>query len=105
MWYDPSVSKKKRRKPTPPSHFAPDHTTDEPEAPVLPKVPERLASPFRDALSGLKKQMEDAAKLPAAAKPKPVVQSPSGVSRKLGGSATFSADDKSALSLAMQGVK
>ncbi len=73
---------------------------------MLPKVPERLASPFRDALSGLKKQMQEQAKQGLAPKPsKPVPQSPAVVSRKLSSSGAFSDDDKSALGLAMQGVK
>jgi len=100
------VSKKKPRKPPQAkSPFASGDTSEEPEAPVLPKVPERLASPFRDALSGLKKQMQEQAKAGVVPKSKPVPQSPSVVTRKLGSSGTFSDDDKSALSLAMQGVK
>ncbi len=101
------MSKKKPRKPAP---FPSLHEPEEPEAPALQKVPERLASPFRDALSGLKKQMQEQAKAPVkplaklnvAPQSAPVV---SRASKELRSSAKFSDADKSALSLAMQGVK
>ncbi len=71
---------------------------------VLPRVPERLASPFKDALSGLKKELDARAKqaeVQAKAKktaPPPIVQP---VKRKK----ALPEDDAMALSLAMQGVK
>ena len=95
------MTKKKPRKPVPTLSLE-----DPPEAPVLQKVPERLASPFKDALSGLKKQMQEQAKAPVPVKPVP--QSPAVVSRvnkHLRGGPAFSDDDKRALSMAMQGVK
>ena len=105
-WYESDVSKKKPKKPASIPRLHDMAAAEEPEAPVLQKVPERLASPFKDALSGLKKQMQEQAKAPVP--PKVVPQSSPVVSRaskQLRGSGTFSADDKSALSLAMQGVK
>ncbi len=105
------MTKKKPKKPAPISSLHNLGGADEPEAPpVLQKVPERLASPFKDALSGLKKQMQEQAKAPVP--PKVVPQSPRVVSgavlrasKELRGSGTFTDADKSALSLAMQGVK
>ena len=71
------------------------------------KVPKKLSSPFKDALSPLKKQLaEQAAARAAAPKKKPVVVRPASTppitTRK--GRAMVEAD-RSALSLAMQGVK
>jgi len=74
---------------------------------ALPKVPDKLVNPFKDALSPLKKQLAEqaaAAKAPPAAKPV-VVRSgaaPPGGSRK---ARSLADADRSALSLAMQGVK
>ncbi len=71
---------------------------------VLPKVPEKLASPFKDALTGLKKELEAREKQAAEqakakkAAPPPVVLPQK---RKKG----LPEDDAMALSLAMQGVK
>jgi DNA-nicking Smr family endonuclease len=74
----------------------------EADEPVLAKAPEKLASPFKGALAGLKKEMEDAAKKAAekkAAPPPPRVVQPTKKQKKL------HEDDATALSLAMQGVK
>jgi DNA-nicking Smr family endonuclease len=68
---------------------------------VLPKVPEKLASPFKNALGGFKKQLEEQAKEAAQKKlaPPPV---PRPITRKQ----RLSADDEAtALSMAMHGVK
>jgi DNA-nicking Smr family endonuclease len=72
---------------------------------ALPKVPERLSSPFKDVLGPLKKQLEEAAKKAEedrkAAKHKPLPpQRP--VTRK---ALKQQDEDTTALSLAMQGVK
>ncbi len=94
------MSKKKRKK------LASPGPTEAADPPAMQQVPGRLASPFRDALSGLKKQMQADAKLQVAAKPVP--QSAAVVlraGRQLRGSAAFTPDDKSALSRAMLGVK
>jgi DNA-nicking Smr family endonuclease len=77
------------------------------EAPALPKVPDRLASPFKDVLSPLKKQLaEQAAAQKAAPPPKPVIvrasSTPAPGTRKARAQAE---SDRSALSMAMQGVK
>lgn len=70
----------------------------------LTKAPEKLASPFKGALSGLKEQLaaQAAANDPKLAKPV-VVRPPTPVpSRK---QRALAAEDATALSLAMQGVK
>lgn len=93
------MSKKKQKPPR-----GPVPSAGEPEVPVvLPKAPEKLASPFKNALTGLKKQLEAQQKAEQAPKkPQPAPQlSP----KKLRAAAQFSEDDKTALSLAMQGVK
>lgn len=71
---------------------------------VLPKAPEKLASPFKDALGSLKKQLVEQDKLAASrpqlsARPKPVPPPPTRKQKAMAG------DDAVALSLAMQGVK
>jgi len=77
----------------------------EPENPAnkpLPSVPVRISSPFKDALAGLKKDMDARAKAEAQAKaaPKPVVPV-----RPIKRGKSLPEDDATALSLAMQGVK
>lgn len=67
----------------------------------LPKAPEKLASPFKDALGSLKKQLVEKEKL-AASKPPPPKYVPPPPTRR---QKTLAADDATALSLAMQGVK
>jgi DNA-nicking Smr family endonuclease len=76
-------------------------TKEEGEQPVLPRAPERLASPFKGALEGLKKELEEKAKKAAekAAAPPPRVVVPTKKQKKL------AEDDATALSLAMHGVK
>jgi DNA-nicking Smr family endonuclease len=70
------------------------------EQPALPRAPERISSPFKDALGPLKKQLEArekaAAEKPA---PKPV---PRPMTRK---KRDLAEDEAMALSMAMQGVK
>ena len=73
------------------------------DVPVLPKAPERIASPFRNALEPLKKQLteqEKAAKEQArvAKAPPPKVRAPKPAR------AEELTDDDTALSLAMHGV-
>jgi len=80
--------------------------TEDGEAPfTLPKAPEKLASPFKDALGSLRKQLVEQEKLaasrPAANKPVPRPVPPP-LTRK---QKTLAGDDAVALSLAMQGVK
>jgi DNA-nicking Smr family endonuclease len=83
-------------------------STDEP-GPALPKIPDKLASPFKDAFSSLKKRLsEEAAAQKAAPAVKPVVVRPAslpapGSSTKKG--RALAEAERSALSLAMQGVK
>jgi len=91
---------KKKQKPARPAIT--DGTAPEPPV-VLQKAPERLAQPFKNALSGLKKQLDEQQKK-AAAPVKPAVAPPLSP-KKLRAAAQFSEDDKTALSLAMQGVK
>ena len=97
------AKKKKPRGPLPPP-FGGLGEPDEEAAPkpVLPRAPERLASPFKDALSGLKKELDERAKA-AQAKPQPVVPPP--VARPVKRSRAFHEDDATALSLAMHGVQ
>ena len=87
----------KKRRGSPPgtgkSDVDSDHVT-------LPKAPERLGSPFKDALGPLKKQLEAEAKAKLE-KPKPPPPPPP-PSRKRRDMAD---DEAMALSLAMQGVK
>lgn len=66
---------------------------------ALPKPPERLGTPFKDALGPLKKQMEAAAKA-AQEKPKPPPPPPPSKRKR-----AELDDEAMALSLAMQGVK
>jgi DNA-nicking Smr family endonuclease len=70
----------------------------------LPRAPEKLASPFKGALTGLKQQLAAAAtaKDPKQGKPVVVRSAPPPPTRKQRGLAE---DDATALSLAMQGVK
>jgi len=86
------VGKKKKRKGSGPR---PEEGTEN----VLPKAPERLASPFKNALSGLKKELE--------AKAKQAAQKPAAppVARPIKREKTLPEDEALALSLAMQGVK
>lgn len=86
------MGKKKKRKG---SQATPEEGAQE----LLPKAPERLASPFKDALAGLKKELEAKAK-EAAQKP-----APPPVARPIKREKTLPEDDAMALSLAMQGVK
>jgi DNA-nicking Smr family endonuclease len=76
-------------------------------SPARPKVPEKLASPFKDALSPLKKLLaEQAAAQKVPPPPKPVVVRPQ--SQPAPGSKkgrALAEAERSALSLAMQGVK
>jgi DNA-nicking Smr family endonuclease len=93
----------KKRKKTP--HSAGED--GEEAGPALAKVPDKLSSPFKDALSPLKKLLaEQAAAQKAAPTVKPVVvrstSTPPSSSKK--GRAVIEAD-RSALSMAMQGVK
>jgi DNA-nicking Smr family endonuclease len=91
-----SVAKKRR------GHGGPKGATED-EA-VLPRAPERLASPFKGALAGLKKDLEEQAKKAAAkpAVPPPVLRAHALQPRK---QKKLDEDDATALSLAMQGVK
>ncbi len=76
----------------------------EAEGAAQPKVPERISSPFKDALGPLKKQLEEAAKQAEddkrVAKNKPLPP-PRPITRK---AQKQQSDDDLALSLAMQGV-
>jgi DNA-nicking Smr family endonuclease len=91
------VGKKHRKPPGGPGH------TGDPEQPALPKAPERLASPFKDALAGLKKELDEQAKAqankPAKAPAPPPVMKPFKRDKSL------PSEDAMALSLAMHGVK
>jgi DNA-nicking Smr family endonuclease len=73
------------------------------ETKPLARAPERLSSPFKQALSGLKKEMDERAKVAAQAKsaPKP----PPAPVRPIKRGKSFPEDDATALSLAMHGVK
>ena len=98
--------KKKPRAPLPPLFGGSDGVEpDEPEAAPKPptKVPERISSPFKQALSGLKKEMDERAKA-AAVKPSPVREPPP-IARPMKRSKSLPEDDAMALSLAMHGVK
>lgn len=86
---------------------------DEPAPVVLPKAPERISSPFRDALGPLKKQLEIQAKEAKEAGKKPVP--PKGAPQKLAPNARpfvrdkpkapkLEGDEATALSMAMHGV-
>ena len=86
----------KKRRGSPPS----TGTTDADDRVALPKGPERLGSPFKDALAPLKKQLEAEAKAKLE-KPK-APPPPPPLSRKRRDMAD---DEAMALSLAMQGVK
>lgn len=69
----------------------------------MPKVPEKLASPFKNALGSLKQQLVEQDKLKASkpqAAPRPAPPPPPTRKQK-----AMAADDATALSLAMQGVK
>jgi DNA-nicking Smr family endonuclease len=68
----------------------------------LPKAPEKLASPFKDALGSLKKQLVEQEKLAASKPPPPPKYVPPPPTRR---QKAMAADDATALSLAMQGVK
>lgn len=81
---------------------------------ALPRVPERISSPFKDALSGLKRELDQKAKeaeKQAQEKKKRAPPVPPPVSRPVKRSSSsssskgFPEDDAMALSLAMQGVK
>jgi DNA-nicking Smr family endonuclease len=66
-------------------------------------VPERISSPFKDALSGLKKEMDQRAK---AAQVKPgAVKAPPPVARPIKRSKSTPEEEAMAFSMAMQGVK
>jgi DNA-nicking Smr family endonuclease len=88
-----------------------ERNQDEKAPAGLSKVPDRLSSPFKDALSPLKKQLaERAAQAKAEPTQKPVVvrpaYAPAGASSLSTRKGRASAEaDRSALSLAMQGVK
>jgi DNA-nicking Smr family endonuclease len=73
---------------------------EEPQAP-LPRVPERLSSPFKGALDGVKKKLEEAAKTAEEERKKPPAP-PRPITRK---TQRGLSEDAVALSLAMQGVK
>ncbi len=76
------------------------------QAPALAKVPDKLASPFKDALSPLKKQLaERAAAQKATPVSPPVVLRPSTPAPGTRKARAQAESDRSALSLAMQGVK
>ncbi|MFT3927212.1 MAG: Smr/MutS family protein [Myxococcales bacterium] len=95
--------KKKPRGPLPPPFGSSIEDAEEAEPkPVLPRAPERLASPFKQALSGLKKELDERAK---AAQTKPKAPVPPPVARPIKRDKTLPEDDAMALSLAMQGVK
>jgi DNA-nicking Smr family endonuclease len=70
---------------------------------VLPKAPERLASPFKGALGALKKQLEEREKRAQEEAKKPKVAPPP--ARPHVRKASLPEDEAMALSLAMQGVK
>jgi DNA-nicking Smr family endonuclease len=86
------VAKKKRGKDTPSNDEA-----------SLPKVPEKIASPFASALVGMKTAMVEAEKKAAEAKAKPKLPPPP-PKKKLKNEG-FHEDDATAISLAMHGVK
>jgi len=77
---------------------------DEGSKVVLPKAPERISSPFKNALGGLKKQLIERDKQAQLdkLKPKAPTPPPRPVARK---KREQNEDDASALSMAMQGVK
>jgi DNA-nicking Smr family endonuclease len=74
------------------------------ERALLPRAPERISSPFKNALGGLKKQLDEQAKQAKLDKLKPAQPAPPArpVARKKRESLE---DDAQALSMAMQGVK
>jgi DNA-nicking Smr family endonuclease len=71
---------------------------------TMPKAPDKLASPFKHALSSIKAQLavQAAANDPKQVKPVVVRSVPTAPTRK---QRAMAADDDTALSLAMQGVK
>jgi DNA-nicking Smr family endonuclease len=84
--------------------------SEDADAGALPKVPGRLASPFKGALAGLKKQLEEQAKeaerKQLEAKQKRLAPPPPSAVRPTTRKQRASADeDATALSLAMVGVK
>jgi DNA-nicking Smr family endonuclease len=82
----------------------PDDAEEEGDKVVLPKAPERISSPFKNALGSLKKQLVERDKQALLDKRKPAAPAPPArpVARKKRAS---SEDDAQALSMAMQGVK
>jgi DNA-nicking Smr family endonuclease len=68
---------------------------------ALPKVPERLASPFRGALSELKQKLVAEEKARAEKKAPPAPPAPVRKAKR----ERFTEDDATALGIAMQGVK
>ncbi len=68
----------------------------------LPSVPARISSPFKQALAGLKKEMDARAKAEEQAKRAP---KPAQAVRPFKRDKSLREDDATALSLAMQGVK
>jgi DNA-nicking Smr family endonuclease len=71
---------------------------------VLPRPPERISSPFKDALSGMKKEMEAQAKK-AAEDAKAKLKAPPPVVMPTKREKFRASDDAMALSLAMHGVR
>jgi DNA-nicking Smr family endonuclease len=73
---------------------------------VLKPAPARISSPFKDALGGLKKQLEAEAKQATLDKLKPKVPvAVKPIARKKRAEGELAEDEATALSLAMQGVK
>jgi DNA-nicking Smr family endonuclease len=94
-------------------HDPHDRDDDEPKV-VLPKAPERISSPFKNALGGLKKQLIERDKQAQLDKLKPKAPAPAVFARAPEGGLgrpvarkkrEQNEDDASALSMAMQGVK
>jgi DNA-nicking Smr family endonuclease len=82
----------------------PDDDEEEGDKVVLPRAPERISSPFKNALGSLKKQLVERDKQALLDKRKPAPPAPPArpVARK---KRVSSEDDAQALSMAMQGVK
>lgn len=95
--------KAKERRPSSPFGAEPGEAPAAEEHVVLPKVPERLASPFKGALGNLKRELAEREKAAreAASKPRPAAPARPVVRSK----PALPEDDALALSLAMQGVK
>jgi DNA-nicking Smr family endonuclease len=84
--------------------FADSLAEPEPEPVVLPRAPERLSSPFKNALGSLKKQLDERDKQQKLDKLKPPPP-PSAVKPVARKKVELPEHEAMALSLAMQGVK